>query len=76
MTCDLWHPRLMFVIVIAFSSWSVIKAIFEKALFVVVGVVEIYVLFPEWFNFMFIKKNVESVWLKIMVQFDIGNIIT
>ena len=40
-----------------------------------VGEVEIYIWFKEWFNFMFMKKHVKHIWLKIVVQFNVGNII-
>jgi len=60
----------------SFCGWGVIKAIFWKSTFccscwgwnicLVSSVVQLYVH----------EKHVKSIWSKIVVQFDIGNIIT
>jgi hypothetical protein len=54
----------VFVIVTTFCGLSVKKQVLKNHFFVVVGVVEIYVWFKEWFNFMFKRKHVKKYLVK------------
>lgn len=41
-----------------------------------IGVGEMHVRFKVWFNFIFMKKHVKNIWLKTVIEFDVGNKIT